>query len=151
MCVLMNRSMFAASRWAGSWPTNLRPMSILSCLFPDSGVYSAVGFAQCAELPYEHAMIRNHYVGRTFIQPTQSMRNFSVRVKINPVRPMIDGKKNLHCRRFHCPRHHNDDQGQKLRELGAKEVHIRISSPPVKFPCHYGVDFSVRGELIAAN
>ena len=64
---------------------------------------------------------------------------------------MIDGKKNLHCRRSHCPRHHNDDQGQKLRELGAKEVHIRISSPPVKFPCHYGVDFSVRGELIAAN
>jgi amidophosphoribosyltransferase len=61
--------------------------------FPDSGVYSAVGFAQCAELPYEHAMIRNHYVGRTFIQPTQSMRNFGVRVKINPVRAMIEGKK----------------------------------------------------------
>ena len=61
--------------------------------FPDSGVYSAVGFAQCAELPYEHAMIRNHYVGRTFIQPTQSMRNFGVRVKINPVRSMIEGKK----------------------------------------------------------
>ena len=61
--------------------------------FPDSGIYPAVGFAQCAELPYEHAMIRNHYVGRTFIQPSQSMRNFGVKVKINPVRPLIEGKR----------------------------------------------------------
>ncbi|MBQ7586118.1 MAG: amidophosphoribosyltransferase, partial [Desulfovibrionaceae bacterium] len=61
--------------------------------FPDSGIYSAVGFAQCAELPYEHAFIRNHYVGRTFIQPSQHMRNFSARVKINPVKAMISGKK----------------------------------------------------------
>lgn len=119
--------------------------------FPDSGVYSAVGFAQCAELPYEHAMIRNHYVGRTFIQPTQSMRNFSVRVKINPVRPMIDGKRICIVDDSIVRGTTMMTRVKKLRELGAKEVHIRISSPPVKFPCHYGVDFSVRGELIAAN
>lgn len=119
--------------------------------FPDSGVYSAVGFAQCAELPYEHAMIRNHYVGRTFIQPTQTMRDFSARVKINPVRAMIDGKRI-------CIVDDSIVRGttmmarvRKLRELGAKEVHIRISSPPVRFPCFYGVDFPSPGELVAAR
>lgn len=119
--------------------------------FPDSGVYSAVGFAQCAELPYEHAMIRNHYVGRTFIQPTQSMRNFGVRVKINPVRAMIEGKRICIVDDSIVRGTTMMTRVKKLRELGAKEVHIRISSPPVKFPCHYGVDFSFRGELIAAQ
>lgn len=119
--------------------------------FPDSGVYSAVGFAQCAELPYEHAMIRNHYVGRTFIQPTQSMRNFGVRVKINPVRAMIEGKRICIVDDSIVRGTTMMTRVKKLRELGAKEVHIRISSPPVKFPCHYGVDFSSRGELIAAQ
>lgn len=119
--------------------------------FPDSGVYSAVGFAQCAELPYEHAMIRNHYVGRTFIQPTQSMRSFGVRVKINPVRAMIEGKRICIVDDSIVRGTTMITRVKKLRELGAKEVHIRISSPPVKFPCHYGVDFSSRGELIAAQ
>jgi len=119
--------------------------------FPDSGVYAAVGFAQCADLPYEHAMIRNHYVGRTFIQPSQSMRDFSARVKINPVRPMIADKRI-------CIVDDSIVRGttmlarvKKLRELGAREVHIRISCPPVRFPCAYGIDFSSRGELIAAS
>lgn len=119
--------------------------------FPDSGVYSAVGFAQCAELPYEHAMIRNHYVGRTFIQPTQSMRDFGVRVKINPVRAMIDGKRICIVDDSIVRGTTMTARVKKLRELGASEVHIRISSPPVRFPCHYGVDFSRKGELIAAQ
>lgn len=119
--------------------------------FPDSGVYSAVGFAQCAELPYEHAMIRNHYVGRTFIQPTQSMRNFGVRVKINPVRAMIEGKKICIVDDSIVRGTTMTTRVKKLRELGAKEVHIRISCPPVKFPCHYGIDFSSHGELIASR
>ena len=100
--------------------------------FPDSGVYSAVGFAQCAELPYEHAMIRNHYVGRTFIQPTQSMRNFGVRVKINPVRAMIEGKRICIVDDSIVRGTTMITRVKKLRELGAKEVHIRISCPPVK-------------------
>lgn len=119
--------------------------------FPDSGVYSAVGFAQCAELPYEHAMIRNHYVGRTFIQPTQSMRDFGVRVKINPVRAMIENKKICIVDDSIVRGTTMRTRVRKLRDLGAKEVHIRISSPPVRFPCHYGVDFSRSGELIAAQ
>lgn len=119
--------------------------------FPDSGVYSAVGFAQCAELPYEHAMIRNHYVGRSFIAPTQSMRNFAARVKINPVRAMIEGKRICIVDDSIVRGTTMITRVRKLRELGASEVHIRISSPPVRFPCHYGVDFSSRNELIAAQ
>ncbi len=119
--------------------------------FPDSGVYPAVGFAQCAELPYEHAMIRNHYVGRTFIQPTQSMRNFGVRMKINPVLPMIEGKRICIVDDSIVRGTTMMTRVKKLRELGAKEVHIRIASPPVRFPCFYGINFSSRGELIATQ
>ena len=119
--------------------------------FPDSGVYPAVGFAQCAELPYEHAMIRNHYVGRTFIQPTQSMRNFGVRVKINPVQTMLDGKKICIVDDSIVRGTTMVTRVKKLRELGAKEVHVRISSPPIRFPCYYGVDFPSPKELIASS
>ncbi|HIV99813.1 MAG TPA: amidophosphoribosyltransferase [Candidatus Desulfovibrio intestinipullorum] len=119
--------------------------------FPDSGVYPAIGFAQSAEIPYEHAMIRNHYVGRTFIQPSQSMRNFGVRVKINPVREMIDGKRICIVDDSIVRGTTMSTRVKKLRELGAKEVHIRISCPPVRFPCYYGIDFASPKELIAAN
>ena len=119
--------------------------------FPDSGVYSAVGFAQCAELPYEHAMIRNHYVGRTFIQPSQNMRDFGVRVKINPVRAMIDGKRICIVDDSIVRGTTMTTRVRKLRELGAKEVHIRISCPPITHPCHYGIDFARAENLIAAN
>lgn len=119
--------------------------------FPDSGIYPALGFAQRSGLHYEHAMIRNHYVGRTFIQPSQSMRSFGVRVKINPVREMIEGKRICIIDDSIVRGTTMMTRVKKLRELGAKEVHIRISSPPVKFPCHYGIDFSSKGELIAAQ
>ncbi len=119
--------------------------------FPDSGVYSAVGFAQCAELPYEHAMIRNHYVGRTFIQPSQHMRNFGVRIKINPVREMIEGKRICIVDDSIVRGTTMTTRVKKLRELGAKEVHIRISCPPVKFPCFYGIDFASPKDLVAAT
>lgn len=119
--------------------------------FPDSGVYPAVGFSQCAELPYEHAMIRNHYVGRTFIQPSQSMRSFGVRVKINPVRAMIEGKRICIVDDSIVRGTTMITRVKKLRELGTKEVHIRISCPPVRFPCFYGIDFASPKELIAAN
>jgi amidophosphoribosyltransferase len=96
-------------------------------------------------------MIRNHYVGRTFIQPTQGMRDFSARVKINPVRAMLEGKRI-------CIVDDSIVRGttmltrvKKLRGLGAREVHIRISCPPVRFPCAYGIDFASRGELIASS
>jgi amidophosphoribosyltransferase len=119
--------------------------------FPDSGNYAAVGYSQESGLPLELAMIRNHYVGRTFIQPSQDMRDFSVRVKLNPVKSMIKGKRilivedSIERGTTICAR------VKKLRELGAREIHLRVSCPPIKFPCFYGIDFSSKGELIAAN
>ena len=118
---------------------------------PDSGVYCAVGFAQASGLPYEHALIRNHYVGRTFIQPTQNMRDFSVRVKLNPVREMINGKRIVLVDDSIVRGTTMRTRVKKLRELGAKEVHCRISCPPVISPCFYGVDFATRGELLGAS
>ncbi|MFI3272795.1 MAG: amidophosphoribosyltransferase [Pseudomonadota bacterium] len=119
--------------------------------FPDSGIYSAVGFCQESGLPYEHAMIRNHYVGRTFIQPSQSMRDFSVRVKINPVKSLIEGKSICIIDDSIVRGTTIRTRVKKLRELGAREVHFRVSCPPIKYPCFYGIDFPSRGELIAAN
>lgn len=119
--------------------------------FPDSGIYSAVGYAQQSGLPYEHAMIRNHYVGRTFIQPSQDMRDFSTRVKINPVKSMIKDKRIVIVDDSIVRGTTIRSRVKKLREMGAREIHFRVSCPPIKFPCFYGIDFSSKGELIAAN
>ncbi len=119
--------------------------------FPDSGIYATLGAAQEANAPYEHALIRNHYVGRTFIQPTQSMREFSVRVKLNPVKSMIKDKKLMICDDSIVRGTTVRTRVSKLRRLGAKEVHFRVSSPPVKYPCCYGVDFPSQKELIATH
>lgn len=113
--------------------------------------YAAIGFAPCRRCAYEQAYIRNHYVGRTFIQPSQTMRNFGVRVKLNPVRSMIKNRRI-------CIVDDSIVRGTtvrtrvvKLRELGAREVHFRVSCPPLRHPCFYGINFSSRGELVAAN
>ncbi|MFO7717919.1 MAG: amidophosphoribosyltransferase [Thermodesulfobacteriota bacterium] len=119
--------------------------------FPDSGVYAAVGYAQESGLPYEMAMIRNHYVGRTFIQPSQDMRDFGVRVKLNPVKSMIYGKRIVIVEDSVVRGTTIRTRVKKLRELGARELHLRVSCPPIRYPCYYGIDFSSKGELIAAN
>ena len=118
---------------------------------PDSGVYCALGFAQGAGLPYEHAMIRNHYVGRTFIQPTQEMRSFDVRIKINPVSGFIKGRRVVVADDSIVRGTTVRGRTRHLRDAGAKEVHFRVSSPPVKYPCLYGVDFPSRDELVAVH
>jgi len=119
--------------------------------FPDSGSYAALGYAQASGLPLEFAMIRNHYVGRTFIQPSQNMRDFGVRVKLNPVRSMIAGKRILIVEDSIVRGTTIRTRVKKLRELGAREIHMRVACPTIKFPCFYGIDFSFKGELIAAN
>ncbi len=118
--------------------------------FPDSGIYSAVGYAQESGLPFEAAMIRNHYVGRTFIQPSQDMRDISARMKINPVKSMIKNKRLLIVDDSIVRGTTIRARVKKLRELGAREIHMRVSCPPIRFPCFYGIDFSSKGELIAA-
>ncbi len=119
--------------------------------FPDSGNYAAIGYAEESGIPYEMAMIRNHYVGRSFIQPTQSMRDFAVRVKLNPVRELIKGNEIIIIEDSIIRGTTAKTRVQALRELGAKKVHMRISCPPHRFPCYYGIDFSTKGELVAAS
>ncbi|CCH48136.1 amidophosphoribosyltransferase [Pseudodesulfovibrio piezophilus] len=119
--------------------------------FPDSGNYAAVGYSQASGVPLELAMIRNHYVGRTFIQPSQDMRDFSVRVKLNPVKSMVQGKRIIIVEDSVVRGTTIRARVKKLRELGAREIHLRVSCPAIKHPCFYGIDFSSKGELIAAN
>ncbi|MBU4133521.1 MAG: amidophosphoribosyltransferase [Proteobacteria bacterium] len=119
--------------------------------FPDSGNYAAIGYAKESGIPFEMAMIRNHYVGRSFIQPTQSMRDFAVRVKLNPVRELIKNKEIIIIEDSIIRGTTAKTRVKALRELGAKKIHMRVSCPPHKFPCYYGIDFSSKGELIAAQ
>lgn len=119
--------------------------------FPDSGTYAALGYSEASGIPFEMAMIRNHYVGRTFIQPTQSMRDFGVRVKLNPVKELLKSKDIIIIEDSIIRGTTVKTRVKSLREFGIKRVHMRVSSPPHRFPCHYGIDFSTRGELIAAN
>jgi amidophosphoribosyltransferase len=118
--------------------------------FPDSGNYAAIGYAQASGIPLEMGMIRNHYVGRTFIQPSQSMRDFGVKVKLNPVRELLNGQRVLIIEDSIIRGTTARTRIQTLRKVGAKEIHMLVSCPPHRFPCPYGIDFSSRGELIAA-
>ena len=119
--------------------------------FPDSGTSAALGYSEAAGIPFETGMIRNHYVGRTFIQPTQSMRDFGVRVKLNPIKELLKGKDIIIIEDSIIRGTTAKTRVKALRELGVKRVHLRVSGPAHRFPCHYGIDFSTKGELIAAR
>ncbi|MDD3582180.1 MAG: amidophosphoribosyltransferase [Desulfobacca sp.] len=119
--------------------------------FPDSGTYAALGYAEAAGIPLEMGVIRNHYVGRTFIQPTQSMRDFSVRVKLNPVRELLKGKRVVVVEDSIIRGTTSRTRVKTLRQAGARAVSMVVSCPPHRFPCYYGIDFSSRGELIGAH
>jgi len=118
---------------------------------PDSGVYAAMGYASEAGLPYEMGLVRNHYVGRTFIQPTQQIRADNVRVKLNPIRALIKGKKVVLVDDSIVRGTTSKKIVQLVRDAGAKEVHVRISCPPTAGPCYYGIDTPRRDELIASR
>jgi amidophosphoribosyltransferase len=119
--------------------------------FPDSGSYAALGYSEASGIPFEMGMIRNHYVGRTFIQPTQSMRDFGVRVKLNPIKELLRGKDIIIIEDSIIRGTTAKTRVRALRELGVKRVHMRVAGPPHRHPCHYGIDFSTVGELIAAR
>lgn len=119
---------------------------------PDSGVPAALGFAEASGIPFDFGLVRNHYVGRTFIEPKQSIRHFGVKIKLNPIRDVLHGKKVIVV----------DDSivrgttSKKIVKMlfesgGAKEVHMKISSPPTIGPCFYGIDTPTRQELIAST
>jgi amidophosphoribosyltransferase len=119
--------------------------------FPDSGTYAALGYSEESGIPFEMGMIRNHYIGRTFIQPTQSMRDFGVRIKLNPVKELLKGKDLIIIEDSIIRGTTIKTRVKSLRKLGVQRVHMRVAGPPHRFPCHYGIDFSTRGELIAAR
>lgn len=118
---------------------------------PASGNYAALGYSQGSGLPYEYGVIRNHYVGRTFIQPSPSVRNLGVRLKLNPVREILEGKKIVVVDDSIVRGTTSKLRTRALREAGAREIHMRVSCPPIRFPCFYGIDFSSKGELIACS
>ena len=118
---------------------------------PDSGNFAAIGYARESGIPLAYGFTRNHYVGRTFINPTQESRTFKVRIKLNPVREIVAGKRVVVIDDSIVRGNTSKSRVKLLRKAGAKEVHLRISCPPHVSPCFYGIDFPSREELIAYN
>ncbi len=116
---------------------------------PESGTPSAIGYAQESHIPYGQGLVKNSYVGRTFIEPSQTIRQLGIRLKLNPLREVIEGKRLVVVDDSIVRGNTQRALVRMLREAGAREVHVRISSPPVKWPCFYGIDFASRAELIA--
>ncbi len=150
--VIHDRSVYAVRKSFGARLAEEHPAEgDLVVPVPDSGVPAALGYAERAGVPFEMALIRSHYVGRTFIEPQQTIRHFGVRLKFNPVESLLRGKRVVVV----------DDsivRGTTIRKIvtmlrnaGAREAHVRISSPPTQWPCYYGIDTPTRKELIAAS
>jgi amidophosphoribosyltransferase len=118
---------------------------------PDSGVPAAIGYAEEAGLPFEMGLIRNHYVGRTFIEPTSSIRHFGVKVKLNALKEVLNGKRVVVVDDSIVRGTTSRKLVHMVRQAGAREVHMRISSPPTTNPCYYGIDTPTREELIAST
>lgn len=118
---------------------------------PDSGVPAALGFSRETKIPFEMGLIRSHYVGRTFIEPHQTIRHFGVKLKLNAVRKLIDGKRVIIIDDSIVRGTTSRKIVKMMRDAGAKEVHVRISSPPTSYPCFYGIDTPNRKELIAST
>jgi len=118
---------------------------------PESGVPAAQGFAKASGIPYGDGVVKNRYIGRTFIAPNQEMRALGVRMKLNPLRDNIDGKRLIVLDDSIVRGTTSRALVSMLREAGAAEVHLRVSSPPYRWPCYYGMDTGAQGELIAAN
>jgi amidophosphoribosyltransferase len=118
---------------------------------PESGTPAAIGYAEASGIPYGQGLVKNSYVGRTFIQPSQTIRQLGIRLKLNPLREAIEGKRLVVVDDSIVRGNTQRAIVRMLREAGAAEVHVRISSPPVAWPCFYGIDFATRAELIAGN
>jgi amidophosphoribosyltransferase len=127
------------------------PGADLVIAVPDSGVAAAIGFAHEAGLPYDVGLIRSHYVGRTFIEPQQSIRHFGVKLKLSAVRQVLKGKRVVVVDDSIVRGTTSRKIVKMLRAAGATEVHLRISSPPTRWPCYYGIDTPSRQELIASS
>ena len=150
---IFGRSVDRVRRALGRELAKEHPAPGTDCVFsvPDSSNAMALGFAEQAELKLEHALIRNHYVGRTFINPTQAGRNSKVKIKFNPVREVLEGRKVVVVDDSLVRGTTSKGLVQMIRQAGAKEVHFRVASAPITGPCYYGIDTPTKAELIAAN
>lgn len=119
--------------------------------FPDSGNYAAIGYAQASGIPLEFGMIRNHYIGRTFIQPSEKIRDISVKMKLNPVRDILKNKEIIIIDDSLVRGTTSKNRLKSIKEAGAKKIHFLLSCPPIKFPCFFGIDFPTASELIASK
>ena len=118
---------------------------------PDSGTSAAIGFAEQSGIPFDMGMVRSHYVGRTFISPDQTLRETEVRIKLAPIREVISGKRIVVVDDSIVRGTTTRGKIKAFRDAGAKEIHMRVSCPPIRFPCFYGIDFPTKEELIANN
>ncbi len=149
---VFSRSVMASRREMGRLLAKRHPVGAdLVVPVPDSGVSAALGYAEASGIPFDFGMIRNHYVGRTFIEPSQSIRSFGVKVKLNPVRDLLDGRRVVLVDDSIVRGTTSRKIVQMVRAAGAKEVHLRISSPPTTHSCFYGIDTPSREQLIASS
>jgi amidophosphoribosyltransferase len=148
--VISGRNMYAARVAIGRTLAREQPTDADVVIgVPDSGIPAAIGYAAESGLPYSVGLVKNAYVGRTFIQPSQTIRQLGIRLKLNPLREVIRGKRIVVVDDSIVRGNTQRAQVRMLREAGAIEVHVRISSPPVKWPCFYGIDFPTPAELLA--
>ena len=149
---IAGRSIIASRNAMGAALAREHPVEAdLVIATPESGTPAAIGYAQASGIPYGQGLVKNAYVGRTFIQPTQTLRQLGIRLKLNPVREVIEGKRLVVVDDSIVRGNTQRALVRMLREAGATEIHIRISSPPVMWPCFYGIDFATRAELIATG
>ncbi|WP_306211569.1 amidophosphoribosyltransferase [Actinoplanes sp. RD1] len=147
---IAGRNMYAARVEVGRRLAKEHPVEAdLVIGVPQSGIPAAIGYAEESGIPYSEGFMKNAYVGRTFIQPSQTIRQLGIRLKLNPLREVVRGKRIVVVDDSIVRGNTQRAQIRMLREAGALEVHVRISSPPVKWPCFYGIDFATRAELIA--
>jgi amidophosphoribosyltransferase len=118
---------------------------------PDSGVFAALGYSEASKIPFEFGMVRNHYIGRTFIQPSQDLRDFRVKIKLNPLRDVLKGKEVILVEDSIVRGTTSRARLKTIRQAGVKKIHMRVSCPPLRFPCFYGIDFPTRKELVASK
>ena len=149
---LFGHSVYSTRKLMGKALARERPVEAdVVVPVPDSGVISAMGYSEEAKIPFQMGLIRNHYVGRTFIEPQSQIRNFGVKVKLNAVKPVIEGKRVIIIDDSIVRGTTSKKIVRMLREVGAREVHVRISSPPTTHSCFYGINTPTKGELIASN
>ncbi|MDP9022489.1 MAG: amidophosphoribosyltransferase [Actinomycetota bacterium] len=145
-------SVYAARRQMGRVLAREAPATAdLVIPVPDSGTAAAAGYAEASGLPYAEGLVKNRYVGRTFIEPSQSLRQLGIRLKLNPLRSVIEGQRLVVVDDSIVRGNTSRELVRMLREAGAAEVHLRITSPPITHPCYYGIDMADRAQLIAAG